>query len=307
MRQQYLGLLALLSTAVIWGITLPLMKVNLEVFPPFSLAFGRFFIASALAVCFINFSSLKLRDFLHISVFAVFGMTVHIGLLLNGLAKTSSVDAVFILSLAPVLTSLVAVFAIRERIAPLHITGVLLAFVGGLMYVVYPYFFGGKIANVSLIGDMLILGAVISGSIYTVGSKKLFETYTPSHITAVSFLAAAMSFFPLAGLEYLHNPSWTKQIQPFHIISLLFLGVFAAFLAYWALEYGLSKVAVHINETISYLSQIIAVLVATLFLGETLNPAFWLSVSLILIGIVLVSYHHPKTHPHHYHHRLHKL
>lgn len=306
MRQRNLGLLAIASTAVIWGIALPLMKQTLEIVPPFSLAFSRFFIAALLATLFLKFSQLRLKDFFHIAVFAFFGISLHIGLFLNGLNRTSSIDAAFILAMSPILTSLLAVITIKERISFRHALGTGLSFCGTFLYISYPYFFGGSAIKLSLVGDLLVLAAVLSGSVYIIGSKKLFETYPPSTISAVSFMVGALSFFPLALIEFFKNPNWLNGVESTNLISLLFLGVFASFIAYFVLEWGLVRVPIHINETIGYLSVIISIFLATSFLGESLNPTFAISSFLVTVGIYLVTRFKPQTH-HHYHHRTHKI
>ncbi len=306
MKQKHLALLALVSTAIIWGVALPLMKVNLEVIPPFSLAFARFFIASFLALVFLKFPGVSRKDFLHIAFFSFFGITLHIGLFLSGLANSTGIDATFILALSPVITSLLATFTIHEKISPLHKAGMALAFFGTFLYVGYPHFVQQEGFDVNLLGDFLIVLAVLSGSIYIIGSKKLFETYSPSSISTVSFIVGAISFLPLSLIEFYKNPGWVSQITSFNFFSIIFLGVFASFLAYTLLEWGLSYVPIHINEVVSYLSVVISIFLANTFLGEKLNPTFAVSILFVVIGVYLVTRFKPKSHPH-YHHRIHKI
>lgn len=305
MDKKTLGVLALLLTSVIWGVTLPLMKVNLETIPPLTLAFIRFLIAAILAVSFSELKALRLKDVSLIGVCALFGISLHISLLLFGLQRTSAVDATLLLTLSPIITSLLALLTISEKINSSHFLGIFAAFFGTAAYIVFPHLTSQNI-GFDLIGDMLVLGSVLSGSVYILGSKKLFESYSPSAIAAVSFVVGMISFFPGAVVEYVNNPVWVEQVSLFNIFSLLFLGVFSSFIAYLALEWGLSKVAVHVNATISYITPIIAILIATAFLGEKVESIFLLSVILIGSGIYLVTKHQPKLHPH-FHSRTHKI
>jgi len=306
MRSRHLAFLALVATAIIWGVALPLMKVNLETIPPFSLAFARFFIASFLALIFLKVPGVSLRDFLHIAFFSFFGITLHIGLFLSGLANSTGIDATFILALSPVVTSLLATLTIHEKITILHKMGIALAFAGTFLYISYPYAVNHESLSVNFIGDLLILLAVLSGSIYIIGSKKLFEIYPPSSISTISFVVGAISFLPLSLLEFSKNPGWVNSLTTFNFVSVIFLGVFASFLAYTLLEWGLSYVAVHVNEAISYLSAVISIYLSYTFLGEALNPTFLVSVIFVAIGIYLVTRYKPKTHlP--YHQRVHKI
>ena len=269
MDKKTLGVLALLLTAVIWGITLPLLKVNLEVIPPLTIAFLRFLIASLIAVSFSELKNLELKDIMLIGVFALFGISLSIGLLLIGLEGTSTIDATFILALSPIITSLLAVLTLSEKINVFHLFGIVAAFVGTFIYTVSPIFSSGK--SIDFGGNILVLGSVLASGIYIIGSKKLFATYHPSSIAAVSFVVGMVSFFPGAIVEYVKNPFWVEKVSLFNIFSLIFLGVFASFIAFSTLEWGLSKVAVHVSATISYLTPLISILVAAVFLEEQIH------------------------------------
>lgn len=303
MQPKNLALFFLFVTAIIWGITLPLMKVNLLTIPPLTLAFLRFSLAATIALSFDGFRKLKLKDFFHIGIFSFFGISLHIGFLVVGLEITNAIDATLILTLSPIITSIFAAFFLRERIGPLHSLGILLTFLGVSSYLVLPELFSQNLNSFNLIGDLLILGSVLSAVIFTLGSKKLFNLYPPKAVSSVSFLVGALSFLPFAFSEYLFNPIWINNISWFNIFSILFLGIFSSYLAYNALEWGLSKLDVHIDVTIGYLSSMLAVLIATVFLHEKLHLSFFIfSIVLVGIGIALVTRH--KASSLHFHHRI---
>lgn len=306
MTASKLAILAILATAIIWGITLPLTKINLETIPPFSLAFGRFFLASFISLFIVDFSKLNFRSFLQIALISIFGITLHIGLLLFGLKGTSSIDAAFILTLSPLITSLIAVITLREKIIFTHILGIILAFSGTFLYISYPHITGAKELSLDLLADLLILLAVLAETVYIIGSKKLFEKYKASFISGISFFVGAASFSPLATLEIIKDPTWVSNISWFNIFSIIFLGVFSSYIAYTCLEWALTKTPVHINGTLSYLTTIFAIIIATFFLREKINQTFFLSSALVISGVFLVLKFKPKSH-HHFHHRSHKV
>ncbi len=306
MKKGHYAILALITTAVIWGVALPLMKVNLETIPPFSLGFVRFFIATFFALIFIKSPSVSFRDFLHIGFFSFFGITIHIGLLLTGLVNSTSIDATFLLALSPVITSTLATQTIRERINTPHKIGIALSFFGAFLYLSYPHIFGKEHLSVDLLGDLLILLAVLSGAIYVIGSKKLFEIYPSSSVSKVSFAVGAITFLPLSLFEFAKDPTWVNNISTFNFVSILFLGIFSSFIAYTLLEWGLTYVSVHINETISYISVVISIYLSNAFLGEKLNPTFIFSIALVALGLYLVTRYKPRSH-HHFRHRIHKI
>lgn len=303
MKTKNLAILALLTTAVIWGVTIPLMKVNLTIVPPLTIAFLRFSLAALIALSFGELNKLKLRDFFHIGFFAFFGLALSIGLLLIGLDMTTAINATILVTISPVITSIVAASVLKEKIKPMHKLGIFLAFIGVCIYLVLPELAAKNVSQVNIIGDLLVLLSVLAATVFTIGSKKLFTSYHPGSISSVSFMVASICFLPGAFFEYLQNPLWVKSVTGFNIFSIIFLGVFSSFIAYSTLEWGLSKVDVHVDVTIGYLSSIIAILIATTFLHEKLYPVtFLISAILVGIGILLVSKN--KAPSLHFHHRI---
>ncbi len=303
MKTKNLAILALLTTAVIWGITIPLMKVNLITIPPLTMTFLRFSLAASIALSIGGLNTVKLKDFLYIGFYAFFGLVLSMGLLLIGLNMTSAINATIIVTLSPVVTSIFAAVALKEKINPMHSLGIFLAFIGVCVYLLFPELVAKNVSQINIIGDFLVLLSVLAAAVFTIGSKQLFATYHPTSISSVSFLVAALCFLPGAFFEYLQNPLWVKNISWFNIFSIIFLGVFSSYIAYSALTWGLSKIDVHVDVTIGNLSSLIAILLATTFLHEKLYlVTFLISAVLVGIGILLVSKN--KAPSLHFHHRI---
>lgn len=300
MNQKTLAIIALVLDAVIWGLTLPIMKYALGEIPPFSLALGRFSIASLLALIFFGFKDLKLKDFAQIGIFTLFGINLSIGLLLLGLDHTQAIDATLILSLSPIITAYLAHTLIREKISTIHKIGLVLGVVGVSFYLLVPSL-TGQTTKLSLLGDLLILISNIAAAIYTIGSKKLFTIYNAKQISAVSFLIGALGFLPGSIIESTRHPGWLNHVSTGSVISILFLGIVSSFLAYSLYIWGLSKVKVYITANLSNLSPLISILAAAVFLKETLTIYFFFSFALVLIGVYLTTINTPEGHPHHHH------
>lgn len=302
MSNRTLAFIALTVVAIIWGVTLPLMKANLTNLPPLTIAFIRFSQAAVLTLIFAELRGLTIKDFFQIAFFSFFGITLNIGLLLLGLAQTTAINASIILALSPIVTSALTFFTLKEKINRVHLLGIILALFGSLIYLISPWLFSNGNLKFNLSGDLLVIAAVVASAIYLIGSKKLFDKYHPSSISAVSFVVGAISFFPGAVFEYFKNPLWVNKVSSFNIISLIFLGVFSSFIAYSLLIWGLSKVDVHVNSTIGYLTAIISVVISTIFLGEKLYPiTFSISFALVGLGIYLVTKYKPTSHHFHQH------
>ncbi len=304
MSKKSLAVAAIVTSAVIWGVSIPLMKVNLNTIPPVTLAFLRFAPASFLCLIFADFRKIKLADIRRIGFWAIIGIGINLHLLLIGLKLADTVNASIIFTLTPVITSILAVFALREKIITSHIIGIVIAFTGALIYVLYPLVSTGNKNSGNLLGDLLLFLSVITASIFAIGSKKLFDNYAPSTVAGVSFLVGAVSFIPGSIWESYHNPTWMVHFGLFNLASMIFFIVGTSFLAFLIYEWGLDKVPVHLSAVIGYLTPAVSIVIAYAVFNEKLNDSFLVSTVLIVIGIYLVLSR--KAHLTH-HHRIHKV
>lgn len=292
-----MAIAALLFTSIIWGATIPITKFTLESTPPFTLAFYRFLIAAIIAASLGQFKGLRLRDYAQIGIFSLFGVTLSTGLFLLGLANSEAIDAGLILALSPIVFSLFGVFFLREKINLVHKIGMMLAFSGVTLYLFGPGIFTGQ-TRFNLLADVLIIISQLSAAIYTIGTKNLFKVYKPAQVTAVSFLIGVFSFFPASVFDYYKNPGWINNLNPLTVVAIVFLGIFASFIAYTLVEWGLSKTTVYLESVMSYLIPFISVLAAVIFLREKLSLLFLTSSIIVTLGIYLTSsnrqFHHHK-------------
>lgn len=149
--------------------------------------------------------------------------------------------------------------------------------------------------SLSFIGNVLLLLATLLWALYTLESKELFAHYSPMTVTFYSFFIGGLFFLPFVLLEYAHNPFWMLDLDIRGIVGILF-GVFlSSSLAYFLLQWGLSRMKLSEIGVFIYLDPIVTTLVAVPLLGERLTPLFLLGALLVFFGIYVaerrIAYH----------------
>ena len=199
---------------------------------------------------------------------------------------TTAINIALIYAASPVLITLGAVIGLKERFSWKQGLGVLVALVGVLHVVVK-----GQWASLSqviwVLGDGLIVIAMVSWAAYALLLKKWTSSLSPTARLAATCLGGSLVLLPFALTEWFSTPhaEWSLMASILVVTAALFPGVGA----YWAYGFcqktlGASRVAASL-----YLGPLYGGLVAWLFLGETLGWHHALGAALILPGIYLAS------------------
>jgi drug/metabolite transporter (DMT)-like permease len=156
-----------------------------------------------------------------LSGLGVIGYTL---LLYTALQYTSALSASLINAANPAVMVLLAAVLVRERMGWRGIAGLLLGLVGVLVILT-----NGAIASVFSMrhneGDLLMIGAIIVWSLYTILGKSL--TVPPISATAAQAVIAAVLLAPVAVLT---GASWPSE--PSTVWALLFIAAFPSIGAY---------------------------------------------------------------------------
>ncbi len=258
---------------------------------PHVLALGRWFLAG-LILAFIARQELWRERHTTLKVWPQYLALGTLGMLVCGAwvywaaETTTAINIALIYAASPVLITLGAVIGLKERFSWKQGLGVLVALVGVLHVVVK-----GQWASLSqviwVLGDGLIVIAMVSWAAYALLLKKWTSSLSPTARLAATCLGGSLVLLPFALTEWFSTPQaeWSLMASVLVVTAALFPGVGA----YWAYGFcqktlGASRVAASL-----YLGPLYGGLVAWLFVGETLGWHHALGAALILPGIYLAS------------------
>ncbi len=224
------------------------------------------------------------RDLLGLAVLGVLAVAVNQFLFLQGLALSTPGHAALLYALTPVFVFVIGWMRGTERARALKIAGIALAFGGTLVVLAGRGVLaaGGRDA---LLGDLMLLGAVVAWSIYAVGGKAYAGRYGGPEVGSYTLVLGTLLYAPV-GLFFV-TPAHFARLSPWGWAGLLYLVVVTSVVAwliyYWALARAeASRVAIWSN-----LQPVLTAVLAWAIYGEALTAPFVAGGAMVLAGVVL--------------------
>ncbi len=228
MKNETLKAVVLLNIAgLLWGGNMILGRYLADFLGPWSIVSTRLVIGGFIFILLLIQTG-ELKKIKHITTWwtfialAIFGVIFFQSLLYYGLRLTTSTNAGLINSLTPLLTAFMAAAFLKEKLNYHHWVAAAVT-IFGLLFILGE----GDLTNLLLlnfnVGDLLVLGAVISWVIYSLIAKNAMIGMSPLLLTALGVLLSLVVVIPLGIYE-------AKVIQTPHLTvnafwALMFISV----------------------------------------------------------------------------------
>ncbi len=283
------GFLVVLAVCLLWGGSIPTIKVSEHGIPPLVTATGRIALATLLLFLYARVIKepvmLPRHDFWHGVLLGVFfGFTMLF--LYLGLVFTNAARGTIFYSTKPFWVAVGAHFIMtQDRLNLRKVAGLTLALAG-----VYLTFWSPGAAGLeSDWGNLMEIAAALFFSATALYTKWLssreqlghYQTLFPMMLFSLPLLFGSTLIF-----------EWSHPLK-FYLEDLLAFGyqsLGAQFLAYimwfWLIHrYPVSQVA-----SFTFLVPLVGVILSAVFLGDPTPPALWLGLALVGAGIILVNW-----------------
>jgi drug/metabolite transporter (DMT)-like permease len=214
------------------------------------------------------------------------GIAINQMFFIKGLTYTSAIHASLLILLTPLLITLFAFWALKEKFSVAKVTGLALGIGGSVLLILSKE--QSATATDYLLGDMLIIVNAVSYTIYFILVKPLMQEYPPLHVIRWVFTFGMVMIFPFGWNEFFNIP-WEK-FQGSHFLSLFFVVVPGTFLAYYFNIYGIRHLGAGTTGSYIYTQPVFATLIAVIFFREELTLAKLVAGFMIFIGVFLVSF-----------------
>jgi drug/metabolite transporter (DMT)-like permease len=268
-----------------WGIGQVAIKVALVDVPPVTQSALRCGIASitVLAWCFASGRLPQVtRENLPAGLLVGSLFAVEFILLFTGIAHTNASRATVFLYSAPFFVALGGWFVLpEERLRPIQVGGLVLAFVGlGLA-------FGGDGDNgATMLGDLLVLGAAVGWAATTLVIKGTSLRHTTAE-TILLYQLVVAAFVTTGVAVAIGETSVTPSSLT--LVSLAYQSLFVASFTY-VVWFGLVRShPANLLSAYTFLTPLFGVAAGWLLLGEPVTPGFLAAACLVVAGLVLVN------------------
>jgi drug/metabolite transporter (DMT)-like permease len=277
----------LLVGMVAFGGTWPAGKVASEHVPPAVIAVTRFACAAVLLWAWTRLSGSRLRRPARADLPLVFvlGVTVVFAynlFFLYGVRHAPASDgSVLVPGLIPIVTTLVAWVALRER--PSRRSGIgLVVALAGLVVVAGP---AANLGARRVVGDLLFVGAAFAWAAYTLAGRRAIARFGSVNANVYATSAGALLLVPVSFLDGGWAPLLRAPVQAIGAIA--YLAVIGTVLAFVAFYEGVRLIGSARASSFALLVPVFGVLSAVLVLHEPLRASLVLGGAIVLAGLWL--------------------
>jgi drug/metabolite transporter (DMT)-like permease len=280
------GFLMALSSVVIWGVNVVILKAVLTTLPPVSVNVVRLLtmiVCFALAILIARRRpKLKARDVLGLFVIGLFATSLYQALFVGGIQRSPAGVASLVSATNPVW---VAVFGaiLGERMGAQRWFGIALSVIGvGLLALkaIDPT------SGVNLLGVLMIVASSCAWAIWTIGSRR-YTNISTLEFTAIAVLLGAIPYvligFPSLGSPQAQAGSWGTWA------AVIGSAIFANFIAFLTWSSGVRAIGATRAASLINVSPIISVVVAAAYLHEPVTWLLVISTVVTLSGVYLAN------------------
>ncbi len=283
----------LLLMILIWGSNFSIVKVALRDFPEIAFNAMRLLVATTVYVGVImatparaQLRTLSRRDWLEVLFLGSVGTFLYQFCFVSAVKRTSVGNGSLIIGMSPIVIALMSAVAGHERIRPVRWLGIAVAMFG--LYLVVGH--GVDVSSQTWRGDLLMIGGVICWSIYSVGSQGVLKRHSPLFVISLTFSIGA-TLYVVTMIPFLIPVDW-GAISGFSWMLMLTSALLSLNLSYWIWYTGLKRLGGSRTSVYSYLTPVVAMIVAALWLHEPISSNQMAGAGAIFAGLLITRFLH---------------
>ena len=213
---------AIILAHIIWGLNFLVAKLTLAEFPPMTLAFLRFFLATLLLVPFL-LAEKKIKiekvDLPKLICIGILMASLNIAFFYMGLSRTTVIDASVLTMVIPIISVLGGWVILREKVYSANLIGIILGLGGTIAVIGIPLLFlGVQISASMMLGNFLIILASVSWVSGAILSKTICNYYhcNFSDRGRYFFNPGPFGIFTKPRLDFSSHLSWNFRAGLYH-------------------------------------------------------------------------------------------
>lgn len=284
----------LVATALIWGGTFIAGRIAVQSLGPFTAAFLRFAIASLSLLLVVHrthshlppLDSAQRWSVLWLGLTGIFGYNA---LFFGGLQTVEAGRASLIIALNPVAIALGAALFLKEPLNSRKQLGILISLLGAV-WVISRGELTTLLTNLSDsfgIGELMLLGCVLSWMSYTLIGKAVMRTLSPLVASAYACWIGTLLLLPIAIYEGLWQTVSSIQLEA--LLSVSYLGILGSAVGFCWYYDGLNAIGSAKASAFINLVPVSAIALGVIILREVPTPSITIGAILVILGVSITN------------------
>jgi drug/metabolite transporter (DMT)-like permease len=280
--------LAGIGASTIFGFSFLFTKNALDDLAPHELIFLRFLTAALVMSALVLMGFIKLdyrgKDLRILFLTALFQPLLYFVLETEGIRRVESSTAGIILSAIPVMVTVLAAIILKERLKPVQIATTLLSFAGVLVVVIFRSY--GAVGGQPL-GIVLLVLSMLCAASFNIMSRRSSRYFKPAETTFFMMWFAVISFGGIFAVRTIMagGTDLLSRLGPGSISSILYLGILSSVVAFFFINYNLSKLKSPEAAVFANLTTLVSVIAGLAFRNESIRPTDILGGIMIIAGV----------------------
>ncbi|MTI47026.1 DMT family transporter [Sporosalibacterium faouarense] len=282
--------------STIFGFSFMFTKKTLDFLTPFHLLGFRFAFAAIMltilqliGVIKINFKGKKLHLLM---LLAFFQPVTYFICETIGINMTSSSEAGMMIALIPVFVTILATVFLKETPTLRQLIFILVS-VAGVVFI--NLMKGSTDVSGNINGIFVLLGAIVSAGFFNILSRKSSFQFKPVEITFVMMWIGTIVFNSIAIIQHIGNNNLRNYLQPLTntsvITAILYLGILSSVIAFFMVNYMLSKIEASKSAVFANLTTIVSIFAGVVILKEDFYWFHFVGGGMILLGVWGTNYY----------------
>jgi drug/metabolite transporter (DMT)-like permease len=271
---------------IFWSFSFIWFKVANEVYRPITIVFIRLVMAVAILSVFMfltgSFVKIRKGDMKKFFLLALLEPFLYFLGESHGLTYVSATMGSVIISTIPVFATLGAWIIFRERLKAVNYAGIILSFIGVLIFMINKN--GSLSFNIN--GLLLLSLAVLSAVGYNLTLSRLVAFYSPVFIVFVQNVIGSALFIPvflITDLDHLINTPFSLK----HFLPIIELSIFASCGAFILFAYSVKKMGITRANVFSNCIPLFTALFSFILLGEKVTLQNIAGIAVVITGLFL--------------------
>jgi len=275
-----------ITVILLWGSATVLSALSLREIGPMAVAFWRWVWALPILWAAMLFSENRMSvfsvlrsHFLSIIAVSISGIVALYGLQNLALGRTSVFNVSLLIELTPVFIALLGIPVLHEYPRLRTWIGIALGFFGAVLLGINAMPTVRIHGSNTNTGEVLALGAALSGALYTIHGKRLMQKISPLILVTLSSTAGVLMLLPIVLWE---NNFFPQSLTVWSYLIVLGFGAGALGNLWWFSELK-NRPAAQLSIVL-FITALVAAGLAVIVLGDPLTPWLLVGGALVLVG-----------------------